>query len=78
MPKPWGGRLVYAIVPDDGHVEDIIFAQAHRKAEARIMRASAHMALEEQSLTSEQTPQRIEELAYEFIRNMPSDFWEIK
>ncbi|MEX0409769.1 mobile mystery protein A [Aquibium sp. LZ166] len=72
-----GGRFVYAIVPD-GSVEDVIRAQARRKAEAHIMRASAHMALEKQSLTSAQTAQRIEDLADELIRDMPPDFWEVK
>ena len=73
-----GGHLVYAIIPDGGQVEDVIRAQARRKAEARIMRASAHMALEKQSLTNEQTKQRIEDLANELMREMPPDFWEIR
>ena len=73
-----GGRFVYAIVPDSGQVEDIIRAQARRKAEARIMRASAHMALEKQALTNEQTSQRIDDLADELMRDMPPDFWEAK
>ena len=73
-----GGRFVYAIIPDEGRVEDVIRAQARRKAEARIMRASAHMALEKQSLTSKQTKQRIEDLATELMREMPPDFWEVK
>ena len=73
-----GGRFVYAIVPEKGCVEDIIRAQALRKAEARIMRASAHMALEKQSLTSEQTKQRIADLADELMRDTPPGFWEVK
>ncbi|MCV0381712.1 mobile mystery protein A [Nitratireductor sp.] len=78
LAEAMGGRFVYAIVPENGEVEDIIRAQARRKAEARIMRASAHMALEKQSLTNAQTAQRIEELADELIRDMPPDFWEAK
>lgn len=73
-----GGRFVYAIVPDDGRVDDIIRAQAQRKAEALITRAGAHMALEQQSLTKEQTQQRIDDLADELMRDMPPDFWEVK
>lgn len=72
-----GGRFIYAIVPD-GSVDDVIRAQAIVKAEARIRRASAHMALEKQSLSSEQTRQRIEELADELARDMPTDFWDVK
>ncbi|WP_404404503.1 mobile mystery protein A [Pelagibacterium halotolerans] len=78
LAEAMGGRFVYAIVAESGQVEDIIRTQARRKAEARIMRASAHMALEKQSLTTEQTAQRIEDLADEFIRDMPPGFWEVK
>lgn len=78
LAEAMGGRFVYAIVPDDGRVENVIRAQARRKAEARIMRASAHMALEKQSLTSAQTAQRIEDLADELVRDMPPDFWKVK
>lgn len=78
LAEAMGGRFVYAIVPENGQVEDIIRAQARRKAEARIMRASAHMALEKQSLTDAQTAQRIEDLADELVRDMPPDFWEVK
>ena len=78
LAEAMGGRFVYAIVPQSGQVEDIIRAQARGKAEARIMRASAHMALEKQSLTSAQIAQRIEDLAEELIRDMPPDFWEAK
>lgn len=70
-------EFVYAIVPK-GSVEDVIRAQALRKAESRVLRASAHMALESQSLPSEQTRQRIDSLAHELVRDMPSDFWEVK
>ncbi|MGM0563224.1 MAG: mobile mystery protein A [Pseudomonadota bacterium] len=77
LAEAMGGRFVYAIVPD-GSVEDMIRAQARRKAEARIRRASAHMALEKQSLPSEETERRTEELADELVRNMSPDFWRIK
>ena len=77
LAEAMGGRFVYVIIPE-GSVEDVIRAQARRKAEARIRRASAHMALEKQSLPSAQTRQRIEELADELVRDMPPDFWEVK
>ncbi len=70
-------EFVYAVVPK-GSVEDVIRAQARRKAEARVRRASSHMALESQSLPSEQTKRRIEILAEELIRDMPPDFWAAK
>lgn len=71
-----GGRLVYAVVPE-GSVDEVIRAQARQRAEARIRRASAHMALEQQSLPSGQTMRRIEELTDELAREMPPGFWEV-
>ncbi|HML91245.1 mobile mystery protein A [Methyloceanibacter sp.] len=70
-------EFVYAVIPK-GSVEDVIRTQAHRKAEARVRRASSHMALESQSLPSEQTKRRIDDLAEQLVRDMPPDFWEIK
>lgn len=70
-----GARFVYAIVPNQ-HVEDVIGARAKTKARAVVERASAHMALESQALSREQNQQEIETLAAEFVRSMPSDFWE--
>ena len=70
-------EFVYALVPK-GSVDDAIRAQARQKAEALVRRAGAHMALESQSLSNDQIKQRIEELADELVRNMPSDFWETR
>ncbi len=72
-----GGRFVYAIVPNDS-IEDTLRSQAHKKAESIIKRASAHMALEKQSLTPEQTQEEIERLADELLRERPSDFWDLR
>jgi hypothetical protein len=52
--------------------------QAHRKAQAFIRRAGLHMPLEQQSLTSEQTKMRVDNLTDDLMRNMPSDFWSVK
>lgn len=72
-----GGRFVYAVVPEKS-AEDIIKAQAWRMAEAQVLRASAHMALEAQSLPAQETRRKIEELAAELIRARPPDFWEVR
>lgn len=70
-----GGKFVYAIVPD-GRIEDILSDQARTRAEAVVRRASAHMALEKQSLSSAQRREEVERLAYQLLRERPSDFWE--
>lgn len=74
LAKALGGHFVYAIVPD-ASIEDILRTQARKKAEHVIRRASAHMALEKQSLTPQQTREEIERMAHELLRERPADFW---
>lgn len=69
-----GGKFVYAIIPD-GEVESVLRAQARRKAERVVLRASGHMALEMQSLPRDHNEDEIERLADQFLRDRPSDFW---
>lgn len=68
-------EFVYAVIPK-GSVEEVVRAQARRKAESHVRRASSHMALEGQSLPNAQARQRIKTLAEELARDMPPDFWE--
>jgi predicted DNA-binding mobile mystery protein A len=70
-----GCRFVYAIVPVEGRVENMIAAQARRKARAIVGTASAHMALERQSLPDEKNRAEVERIARELVREMPADFW---
>ena len=44
MAKAMDGKLVYAIVPREGPVEEIVMIQARKKAERIVQRARAHMA----------------------------------
>ncbi|MBE9477292.1 MAG: helix-turn-helix domain-containing protein [Proteobacteria bacterium] len=69
------GRLIYAIVPKQGDVKDIIMQQARKKAKRTIMRARAHMALEEQSEGLRTQDEMIEELAIQMARELRRDFW---
>jgi len=73
-----GCRLVYAIVPAEGRVEDAIAAQARRKAQALVAKASTHMALERQSLPDEKNRAEVERIANELVRTMPANFWDDK
>ena len=70
-----GCRFVYANVPGEGKVEDLILKQAEHKAKALVERASVHMALERQSLPDEKNKAEVKRLADELARTMPSDFW---
>lgn len=73
-----GGRFVYAIVPREGRIEDVLEAQARKKARAVVARAGTHMALEKQALSKDRLDDEIESLARELLRNPPSDFWDEK
>jgi predicted DNA-binding mobile mystery protein A len=75
MAKALGCRFVYAIVPGEGTVEDLILRQAEHKAKAVVEKASVHMALERQSLPDEKNQAEVKRLADELARTMPSDFW---
>lgn len=71
-----GGRLVYAIVPREGPVQDIVLAQARAKARHIIKRTRAHMALEEQSEGLRSEAEMVEELAADIVREGRRDFWQ--
>ena len=72
-----GCRFVYAVVPQ-GTVEDLITAQARKKAAALVGTASKHMALESQTLPDSKIESEIERLTRNIIHEAPSDFWEGK
>jgi predicted DNA-binding mobile mystery protein A len=72
-----GCRFVYAIVPEN-RIEDVITAQARKKAMALVGRASTHMALESQTLPNDKIAAEVERLAGDLARNMPPDFWNDK
>lgn len=73
--KAMGGKLVYAIVPLEGPVEEIVKVQARKKAERIIQRARTQMALEEQTDGLRSQEEMIEELATDMMREMPRNFW---
>jgi predicted DNA-binding mobile mystery protein A len=71
-----GGRLVYAIIPREGYVEEIVMAQARTRARRIIQRTRAHMALEEQTEGLRSEAEMIEDLAADIIREGRRDFWQ--
>ena len=73
-----GCRFVYAIIPSSERIEDIITAQARKKAMAIVGTASTHMALENQKLPDDKIAWEVERLTREIAREMPSDFWRDK
>jgi predicted DNA-binding mobile mystery protein A len=73
-----GCRFVYAIIPASGDVEDLITAQARKKAMAIVGTASAHMALENQTLPDDKIAGEVERLTREIALEMPPNFWSDK
>ena len=72
-----GCRFVYTIVPPRT-VDDIIIAQARKKATGIVETASKHMALEGQALPDSKIANEITRLARDIVHEMPSDFWDDK
>lgn len=77
------GKFVYAIIPDDEHIDldsdatidGLLKAQALLKANAIVGRSSDHMALELQSLSRNLNEDAVSELADRLKREQASDFW---
>jgi len=77
MAAAMGCRFVYAIVPP-GKVDDLILAQARKKAAAIVGTASNHMALESQVLPGDKIADQVEELTRELAQKRPSHLWDEK
>lgn len=73
-----GCRFVYAVIPPSGRIEDVITAQARKKAMAIVTTTSTHMALENQILPDDKIAQEVERLTREIAQERPSDFWSDK
>lgn len=69
-----GCRFVYAFVPPDT-IENVVIAQARKKAQEIVGRASTHMALEDQSVSDSRTQREVARLMDRLIYEMPPDFW---
>jgi predicted DNA-binding mobile mystery protein A len=71
-----GCRVVYALVPDSGSLEESVLQQARLVAAKITVRTNATMRLENQEISKEELAQQTEELALELVRNLKSTLWE--
>lgn len=79
MAEAMGCRFVYAVLPPKGkETEDIIFAQAMKKARTLVERTDVHMALENQSLSEAGREKQLNRLAQRLAIEMASGFWNGK
>ncbi len=67
-------KLVYAIIPVTGGLEDIVKKQAFRKASEIVNPVSHSMMLEAQEVGNKK--EKIAELADEMVKNLKSDLWK--
>jgi predicted DNA-binding mobile mystery protein A len=72
-----GCKFVYAIVPPKT-VEDLISAQAHKKAVAIVNIAGEHMALESQLMPDKKIREEVERLARDIAHEIPPNLWDEK
>lgn len=70
-----GCRFVYAIVPPQT-VEEVVTAQARKKALAIVGTAGMHMALENQALPDDKIARQVARLTQDLAREMPPGFWD--
>ena len=66
-------RLVYAIIPNQGNLEDIVRKQAYKKAKAIVEPVNHTMLLEAQEVGDLQS--KINETADELLNNLSSKLW---
>lgn len=66
-------KLVYAIVPNQGKLEDIVKTQAYKKARAIVTPVNQTMLLEAQEVGN--LKEKISETANELVNELNSKFW---
>ncbi len=69
-------KLVYALVPKNGTVDDLIQIKAEKLAQKIVLRTNQNMKLEDQGIGDEKIAQTIKELANEIKREMKKSLWD--
>ena len=69
-------KLVYALVPKDGTIDDLIQTKAEKLAQKIVLRTNQNMKLEDQGIGDEKISKTIKELANEIKREMRKSLWD--
>jgi len=69
-------KLVYALVPKDGSLDQLIERKAQALAKTIVARASNTMLLENQSLSESTTAMILEERTAQYKRELPKALWD--
>ena len=69
-------KLVYAIVPKEGSLDQYLDRKAEELAKRVVLRTNQNMILEDQGVGNERIKENIEELAEEIKREMRKTLWD--
>jgi len=69
-------KLVYALVPKDGTIDDLIQIKAEKLAQRIVLRTNQNMKLEDQGIGDEKISKTIKELANDIKREMRKSLWD--
>lgn len=69
-------KLVYALVPIDNTIDDLLQKKAEKLAEKIVLRTHQNMKLENQGIKDSKIDQTIKELAWEIKREVRKSLWD--
>jgi len=69
-------NMVYALVPKNGTIEDLIQKKADKLAQKIVLRTNQNMKLEDQGIGDDKIAETIKELANEIKREMRKSLWD--
>lgn len=69
-------KLVYALIPKDGSLQNLIDARAESLAKRIVLTTSQHMKLENQGNSNQQLERAIRDLTDELKREMHKSLWD--
>jgi predicted DNA-binding mobile mystery protein A len=69
-------KLIYALVPKNGTINDLIQIEAEKLAQKIVLRTNQNMKLEDQGIGDEKIVKTIKELANEIKREMRRSLWD--
>jgi hypothetical protein len=69
-------KFVYGFIPEDNSLESMIEERACRLAEMIVTRSSIQMNLEGQGVSEERIKRSIDDLIYDYTREVPKILWD--
>ena len=69
-------KFVYALVPKNGTIDNLIETKAENLARKIVLRTNQNMKLEDQGIGDEKIAKTIKELASEIKREMKKSLWD--